>query len=148
MNLHHTDKPWITPSIKQLIKDRKKAFYRGDKQQWQLLKCKVQSEIKHRKEFFYKDKIQHLRKDDCRKWWNAVNKMSGKSRKNTSFSLDRDGKTLSDSELVNSLNSFYTSVNADIPQWRNYYGLRPGGPQPQWAKWGPPGPLICYNVVF
>jgi hypothetical protein len=26
-------------------------------------------------------------------------------------------------------------------QWRNYYGLRPGepgGPQPQWAKWGPP----------
>jgi hypothetical protein len=27
-------------------------------------------------------------------------------------------------------------------QWRNYYGLRPGepgGPQPQWAKWGPPG---------
>ena len=46
-------------------------------------------------------------------------------------------------------------------QWRNYYGLRPGEPgghQPQWAKWGPPGlgdrqkhwprPLICYNVVF
>ena len=26
-------------------------------------------------------------------------------------------------------------------QWRNY-GLgpgEPGGPQPQWAKWGPPG---------
>ena len=68
VKLHHTDKPWITPSIKQLIKDRQKAFYRGDKQQWQLLKCKVQSEIKQRKEMFYKDKIQHLRKDDCRKW--------------------------------------------------------------------------------
>jgi hypothetical protein len=30
----------------------------------------------------------------------------------------------------------------DGKQWRNYYGLRPGepgGPQPQWAKWGPPG---------
>jgi hypothetical protein len=29
-----------------------------------------------------------------------------------------------------------------LGQWRNYYGLRPGepgGPQPQWAKWGPPG---------
>jgi hypothetical protein len=46
-------------------------------------------------------------------------------------------------------------------QWRNYYGLgvgEPGGPQPQWAKWGPqaqavdqthwPGPLIRYNVIF
>jgi hypothetical protein len=29
-----------------------------------------------------------------------------------------------------------------VGQWRNYYGLRPGepgDPQPQWAKWGPPG---------
>ena len=41
--------------------------------------------------------------------------MSGRSRKNTRFSLERDGKILSDSELLNSLNSFYTSVNADIP---------------------------------
>jgi hypothetical protein len=33
-------------------------------------------------------------------------------------------------------------VFALLVQWRNYYGLRPGepeGPQPQWAKWGPPG---------
>jgi hypothetical protein len=59
---------------------------------------------------FYKDKIQHLRKDDCRKWWNALNEISGRSRKNTSFSLERDGKILSDSELVKSLNSFYTSA--------------------------------------
>ena len=30
----------------------------------------------------------------------------------------------------------------DTMQWRNYYGLgpgEPGCPQPQWAKWGPPG---------
>jgi hypothetical protein len=50
---------------------------------------------------------------------------------------------------------------AHLVQWRNYYGLRPGepgGPQPQWAKWGPPGSgcraktlaraNICHNVVF
>ena len=32
--------------------------------------------------------------------------------------------------------------NVRYGQWRNYNGLRPGepgGPQPQWAKWGPPG---------
>jgi hypothetical protein len=35
-----------------------------------------------------------------------------------------------------------TAVCLISAQWRNYYGLRPGepgGPQPQWAKWGPPG---------
>ena len=35
-----------------------------------------------------------------------------------------------------------TIITIDVVQWRNYYGLRPGepgGPQPQWAKWGTPG---------
>jgi hypothetical protein len=36
-----------------------------------------------------------------------------------------------------------TLINYHVQcQWRNYYELRPGepgGPQPQWAKWGPPG---------
>jgi hypothetical protein len=54
------------------------------------------------------------------------------------------------------------NILEELLQWRNYYGLRPGepgDPQPQWAKWGPPGlgdraktlaraSLICYNVVF
>ena len=37
---------------------------------------------------------------------------------------------------------FILVCNDTRKQWRNYYGLRPGepgGPQPQWAKWGPPG---------
>ena len=35
-----------------------------------------------------------------------------------------------------------TDLSSMYIQWRNYYGLRPGepgGPKPQWAKWGPPG---------
>ena len=31
------------------------------------------------------------------------------------FSLERDRKTMCQQELVNSLNQFYVSVNADIP---------------------------------
>ena len=36
----------------------------------------------------------------------------------------------------------YVLDDVYLKQWRNYYGLgqgEPGGPQPQWAKWGPPG---------
>jgi hypothetical protein len=39
-------------------------------------------------------------------------------------------------------NILSSAVKPAVTQWRNYYGLRPGepgGPQPQWAKWGPPG---------
>ena len=44
-----------------------------------------------------------------------MNDMSGRSRKTTHFSLQHDGTTLSHQELVDSLNDFYVSVNADIP---------------------------------
>ena len=41
--------------------------------------------------------------------------MSGRSRETTYFSVQRDGKTLSQQALVNSLNDFHVSINADIP---------------------------------
>lgn len=41
--------------------------------------------------------------------------LHGRSEKSTSFALEKDGKLLLDLELVNSLNNFYASVNADIP---------------------------------
>ncbi len=112
---HYTDKPWITPAIKQLIKDRQKAFHGQNTTLWKTLKYKVQHEIKVRKTSYYKTKVKHLKKDDCRMWWKIVNKMAGKSEKNHSFSLEHDGRTLNQSELVKALNVFYASVSSDIP---------------------------------
>jgi hypothetical protein len=43
------DKPWITPEIKNLIKDRKKAFHSNNAPLWPLLKNKVQLEISEKK---------------------------------------------------------------------------------------------------
>ena len=38
--LHGTDKPWITPEIKLLVKDRQKAFHCSNTQAWRSLKYK------------------------------------------------------------------------------------------------------------
>ena len=84
----------MTTSIKQLIKYRQSAFHRGETTQWQRLKSKVQSEIEYRKKEFYKNKIKHLREDDCRKWLDAVNKLFGKPRKNTNIMFERNGNIL------------------------------------------------------
>ena len=81
----------------------------------QSLRYKVQHEITEGEKVFYKNKAQHLRKNDCRKWWKIINKMSGKSEKTKPFSLERDGEILNDLPLSNALSEFYTSVNADIP---------------------------------
>ena len=98
-----------------MIKDRQKAFHSGNIPAWRSLKYKVQQEKANRKKSFYKNKVQHLKHDDCRKWRNIVNKMSGRFAKPSFFPIERDGKTISQRELVNSLNQFYVSINADIP---------------------------------
>jgi hypothetical protein len=112
---HITDKPWITPEIKNLTKDRQKAFHSNNTPLWRLLKNKVQLEIAEKKKSFYRNKVNHLKSSDTRKWWKMVNKMSGKPGKIRSFSLERDGITLNGESLASALNEFYVSVNSDIP---------------------------------
>lgn len=97
---HPSDKPWITPAIKKLMKDRQKAFHNHNIPMWRSLRHKVQHKITERKKSFYKNRAQHLRKNDCRKWWKIINKMSGKSEKTKPFSLERDGEILNDLQLA------------------------------------------------
>jgi hypothetical protein len=70
---HRNDKPWITPTIKQLIADRQKAFHCQNISTWKSLKYKVQQEIKSRKTTYYKTEVKHLKKDDSRRWWKILN---------------------------------------------------------------------------
>ena len=112
---HQTDKPWITPGIKKLIKDRQKAFHNHNIPVWKSLRYKVQEEIKQRKKSFYKNNVQHLKNSDSRKWWKIINKMSGKPGTTKPFTLERDGEILNNLQASNALNEFYTSVTADIP---------------------------------
>ena len=88
---HQTDKLWITPGIKKLIKDRQKAFHNHNIPLWKSLRYKVQEEIKQRKKSFYKNNVQHLKNSDSRKWWKIINKMSGKPGTTKPFTLERDG---------------------------------------------------------
>ena len=104
----------MSVSIKRLINERQRAFHSGLVPQWKTLKYKVQTEISLRKKEYYRNKVQHLRKDDCRKWWQIVNKMSGRSQRDGKLVFEKDGRLLSDLELADNLNKYYISVNMDI----------------------------------
>ena len=119
MTRHITDKPWITPEIKNLIKDRLKPFHSNNTPPppplWRLLKNKVQLEIAEKKKSFYRNNVNHLKSSDTRQWWKMVNKMSGKPEKIRSSSLERDGIILNGESLASALNELSVSVNSDIP---------------------------------
>ena len=106
---------WITPYIKQFIRDRQRAFHSGNMRRWRIYRNKVKFEISIRKKNVYGDKTKKLPKNDCKRWWSIVNKLSGRKTKKSNICLHRDGKILSDNDLVTTLNSYFTLVNADIP---------------------------------
>ena len=133
MKFPHSDKPWITPSIKMLVKERQKAFYSQNTPLWKSLRNKVQQTIAECKRSFYQTKVQDLKKDNCRKWRGIVNKMSGRSERSRHLLLERDGKTLSDPELANALNNFFTSVSLDIPPLD--LSLLPASPPPPHGRY-------------
>ena len=93
----------------------RRCFHSQNIPVWQSLKYKVQQEIKYRKKTYYKSEVKHLRKSNVRRWWKIVNNMAGKPDNCTSFNFKRDGIILEQSEIVNSLNMFYASVNNDVP---------------------------------
>ena len=115
IRFHPTDKPWITGHIKQLIKERQRAFHTGDAHLWRQYRRMVQLEIKIKKNNFYTKKIQNLKKGDVRQWWHIIDTMSGRQKNQLQFTIERDGHLLSEADLVESLNEFFVSVASDIP---------------------------------
>ena len=84
--------------------------------QWSgIYRNKVKLEISIRKKNVYADKTNKLPKNDCKRWWSIVNKLQERKTKKSNICLHRDGKILSDNDLVTTLNSYFTLVNADIP---------------------------------
>ncbi len=56
VKLHVQDKPWITPSIKNLIHKRQSAFQEGRNHTWRSLRNKVHREITKAKRTFFHDR--------------------------------------------------------------------------------------------
>ena len=75
--VHPSDKPWLTPQIKILIRDRQRAYTRGDQEKYNQLKAKVSRLIANAKQKFYQDKAQDLRHSNPGKWYRSIYAMTG-----------------------------------------------------------------------
>ena len=72
VRVHPSDKPWITPFIKNCIKERQPAYTKGDKEKYVALCAKVADLISKAKRRYYQDKAKNNRVYDPAKWWELV----------------------------------------------------------------------------
>jgi hypothetical protein len=68
-----------------------------------------------KKRTHYENKVKHLKSSDSRKWWDYINQMTGKKKSPNSINIVKYGVTLSGKYLAQLLNSYFLSVNNDLP---------------------------------
>ena len=61
--IHNSDKPWITPYIKNLISERQTAFAQSDSIKWRKLRNKVKCEIEPAKVKYNAERVRELLKN-------------------------------------------------------------------------------------
>ena len=117
VKIHNSDKPWLTPILKQLIIERQKAFYSGENDLWRFYLRKVRNEISSRKRSFYSNKVQNLKSSNPRKWWDCINQISGKKEQSSrTINFVKEGVSVKGKDLARLLNDHFASVHADLPR--------------------------------
>ncbi|CAH1270933.1 Hypp4516 [Branchiostoma lanceolatum] len=80
VRLHIQDKPWVTPQLKTMIKERQKAFTEDDLTKWKCLRNKINHTIRSLKKSHYKTKVKHLKSAEPKKWYKAIKDKKGELR--------------------------------------------------------------------
>ena len=75
IHIHNSDKPWITPYIKNLISERQTAFAQSDSNKWRKLRNKVKREIELAKVKYNVERVRDLQKTEPRKWHQRIKGM-------------------------------------------------------------------------
>ena len=75
IHIHNSDKPWITPYIKNLISERRTAFAQSDSIKWRKLRNKVKREIEQAQVKYNAERVRDLQKTEPRTWHPRIKSM-------------------------------------------------------------------------
>ena len=113
--------PWVTSSLKDLIKRRQMALNRGDTQEFKYLRNQVNRARKVCRAKYYEAKVKHLKEGKASKWWKEVKKLSGmtsvySSREQMFRSLGNVDElwNVTTSDLANIINEAFLSPMSDF----------------------------------
>ncbi|XP_035696845.1 uncharacterized protein LOC118430243 [Branchiostoma floridae] len=111
--MHTNDKPWLSPNIKTLMKQRQQAFKSGENDRYKELRNKVQRIIKRARGNFYKDKVKSLKKENPSKWYQMLKSMTNTTRRE--LTLNIEGTPTADHKATaNAINEVLCAVTCSL----------------------------------
>jgi len=108
-----TDKPWVTPSFRDLVKSRQRAFLSGDVTRYHRLRNRTQRMAAKLKKKYFVSKVEQLHYSDPGKWWSKTKCILKLDNSNPLANLNYQG---SQEKLADKINEFFTSVSAHLPK--------------------------------
>ncbi|KAM4546729.1 uncharacterized protein V3H82_020458 [Fundulus diaphanus] len=96
---------WVTPELKVLLNQKKRAFYSGDREEQRRVQRELQWKIRAAKKDYGKKMEEQLAQNNVRDVWRGLKNISGFGQK-TSRAADGDTKT------ADELNSFFTRFDS------------------------------------
>jgi hypothetical protein len=110
--------PWLTPDLNSLIKKKYRLLreLRRNKitrQSFNAYRNILNYVVKLSKRLYYRKKIYEQR-HSSKKTWQVINELLKRKVTNTNVSLAVDGETLSDCNMTNHFNTYFTSIAAKL----------------------------------
>ena len=123
--ISNTDKEWITPNIKTLIKQRQKAHFAKNSELFNYLAAKVRSEIRKAK-LHYNEKNAHLfHMSNPREWYRYINKILGNKNPKLNFINIPELAYKTAEEQMKIVNTYFASICRKYPPLDKNIKLRP-----------------------
>ncbi|XP_063951555.1 uncharacterized protein LOC135153199 isoform X2 [Lytechinus pictus] len=109
--LKKNDKPWMTCRIKQLLKDRNKAYRKQDHDNWVSLRDQVQWEIRKSRVKYYAQTVHDLKNSQPGKWHKHIKKLCKLSTKK----VDIPGSDDDPVDTAVSINTHFAAICNQLP---------------------------------
>jgi hypothetical protein len=113
---HCTDKPWMTPNIKALIKARQRAFTKGATPKYKSLHAKVKL-ISNAKATYYKSKAEGSHQSNPAKWYKTIYRLAAATENQQSLSSPDHADLMEIADrLQRSFTKPWLGIQPDLPR--------------------------------
>jgi len=108
-----TDKPWVTPSFRRLIRSRQRAFLSGDVRRYNCLRNRTQRMASTLRTKYFTANVEQLHSCDPYQWWTKTQRMLNLKQANSLTNLQFQGTP---DKLAAEINEFFVSVSNHLPK--------------------------------
>ena len=120
IDISSSDKEWITPNIKNMIKERQKAHLAQNIDLRNHLEKKIRSEIRKAKLLFNEKKAHLFHTSNPREWYKHINKIFGNKKYNLNLINIPEIANKTVNEQIKIVNDHFANICKKYPPLKNF----------------------------